>query len=93
MIGRASLAQLAAGGYASLTDNQKRIGCAKEHCMKFGAQVGCYSATWDEIRSVVGTIESGRWYSVYLADHFLPPNHGDASEFKRFEEEVITTFA
>ena len=29
---------------------------------------------------------------MYLADHFLPPNHGDASEFKRFEEEVIAAF-
>ena len=53
---------------------------AKEPRMKFGAQVSCYLTSWDDIRSVVETMESGRWHSVYLADHFLPPNRGDASE-------------
>lgn len=41
--------------------------------MKFGAQVSCYRTTWDDIRAVVETMEAGRWHSVYLADHFVPP--------------------
>ncbi len=44
---------------------------------KFGAQVSCYLTTWDDIRAVV---ETGRWYSVYLADHFVPPNGPGVSE-------------
>ena len=47
---------------------------------KFGAQVSCYLTTWDDIRAVVETMEAGRWYSVYLADHFVPPNRPGASE-------------
>lgn len=48
--------------------------------MKFGAQVSCYLTTWDEIRAVVETMEAGRWYSVYHADHFVPPNRPGTSE-------------
>ena len=47
---------------------------------KFGAQVSCYLPTWDDIRAVVETMEAGRWYSVYHADHFVPPNRPGASE-------------
>ncbi|MCY4579894.1 MAG: LLM class flavin-dependent oxidoreductase [Chloroflexi bacterium] len=47
---------------------------------KFGAQVSCYLTTWDDIRAVVETMEAGRWYSVYHADHFVPPNRPGASE-------------
>lgn len=41
--------------------------------MEFGAQVGCYRNHWDNIRDVVDIMESGRWSSVWFADHFLPP--------------------
>ena len=41
--------------------------------MKFGAQVGCYRTTWDEIRAVIDTMEAGRWGSLFFADHFVPP--------------------
>ena len=48
--------------------------------MKFGIQVSCYLTTWDAIRSVVETMEAGRWHSVYHADHFIPPNRPGSSE-------------
>ena len=41
--------------------------------MKFGAQVGVYATTWDNIRQVVECCDSGRWNSVWFADHYLPP--------------------
>ena len=47
---------------------------------KFGAQVSCYLTIWDDIRAVVETMEAGRWYSVYHADHFVPPNRPGVSE-------------
>ena len=48
--------------------------------MKFGIQVTCYLTTWDDIRSVVETMEAGRWHSVYHADHFIPPNRPSSME-------------
>ena len=48
--------------------------------MKFGVQVSCYLTTWDAIRSVVETMEAGRWHSVYHADHFIPPNRPSSME-------------
>ncbi len=41
--------------------------------MEFGAQVGCYRNSWDDIRAVVEGMEQGSWNSVWFADHFLPP--------------------
>ncbi len=41
--------------------------------MKFGAQVGCYRNTWDNIRDVVNLMEQGSWGSIWFADHYLPP--------------------
>jgi alkanesulfonate monooxygenase SsuD/methylene tetrahydromethanopterin reductase-like flavin-dependent oxidoreductase (luciferase family) len=41
--------------------------------MKFGAQVGCYRNSWDNIRDVVTLMENGRWDSIWFADHYLPP--------------------
>lgn len=41
--------------------------------MQFGAQVSCYRTTWDHIRTVIETLEAGRWDSIWFADHFLPP--------------------
>ena len=29
---------------------------------KFGAPVSCYLTTWDDIRAVAETMETGRWY-------------------------------
>ena len=61
--------------------------------MKFGAQVSCYLTTWDEIRAVVETMEAGRWYSVYHADHFVPPNRPGAGEFETAYEGYSTIAA
>ena len=41
--------------------------------MKFGAQVGVYRNTWEEIASVAKTMDQGRWDSIWFADHFIPP--------------------
>ena len=53
--------------------------------MQFGAQVGCYRIDWDDIRTVVETMDEGRWNSVWFADHFLPPPG-------RSEEEHLTAY-
>ena len=53
--------------------------------MKFGVQVNCYRTTWEEIRASIEALESGRWHSLWFADHFLPP-HGSR------EEEQLTAF-
>ncbi len=42
--------------------------------MKFGVQISCYVTTWDDIRRSVETLESGRWNSLWFADHFIPPS-------------------
>ncbi len=41
--------------------------------MDFGAQVGCYRNTWDNIRTVAEKLDAGRWGSIWFADHYLPP--------------------
>ena len=41
--------------------------------MEFGAQVGVYRNTWDDVSNVVSKLEAGRWASVWFADHYLPP--------------------
>ncbi len=41
--------------------------------MQFGAQVGVYRNTWDEISAVAQALEAGRWNSIWFADHYLPP--------------------
>ena len=51
--------------------------------MQFGAQVGCYRNTWDNIADVVKILDAGRWQSVWFADHYLPPP-------PRKEEEHLT---
>jgi alkanesulfonate monooxygenase SsuD/methylene tetrahydromethanopterin reductase-like flavin-dependent oxidoreductase (luciferase family) len=61
--------------------------------MKFGAQVSCYLTTWDEIRAVVETMEAGRWYSMYHADHFVPPNRPGAGEYETAYEGYSTIAA
>lgn len=41
--------------------------------MQFGAQVGVYRNTWDEISAVAQTLDAGGWSSIWFADHYLPP--------------------
>lgn len=41
--------------------------------MEFGAQVGCYRNTWEDIANVAGRLDAGRWSSIWFADHYLPP--------------------
>lgn len=48
--------------------------------MRFGAQVNVYQTRWDDIETVVGVLEEGRWNSVWFADHFLPPNRPPETE-------------
>ena len=40
----------------------------------FGAQVSAYLTSWDDIRAVAQTMDSGRFASIWFADHFVPPN-------------------
>lgn len=41
--------------------------------MEFGAQVGCYRNTWDNIADVTARLDAGCWSSIWFADHYLPP--------------------
>ncbi|MEM7028943.1 MAG: LLM class flavin-dependent oxidoreductase [Chloroflexota bacterium] len=41
--------------------------------MKFGAQLKAYRAEWDEMETYIQVMEAGRWNSLWLPDHFLPP--------------------
>ena len=41
----------------------------------FGSQLVNEQATWDDIKSVLEVMESGRWTSVFAYDHFIPPWH------------------
>ena len=61
--------------------------------MKFGIQVSCYLTTWDAMRAVVEAMEKGRWHSVYLADHFVPPNRPAAMERETAFEGLSTMAA
>ncbi len=49
------------------------LALSREYKMEFGAQVGCYRNTWDDIAAVVGRLDKGCWQSVWFADHYLPP--------------------
>ena len=39
----------------------------------FSSQLYNQATSWDDIVSVLNTMESGRWESVYFYDHFVPP--------------------
>jgi len=56
--------------------------------MKFGVQVNSFNATWDDIRAYIETVEAGRWNSLWVADHFLPPGarreQEDGTAFEAF---------
>jgi F420-dependent oxidoreductase-like protein len=41
--------------------------------MEFGAQLNVYEAQWDDIHTYIQAMEAGRWHSLWLPDHFLPP--------------------
>ncbi len=41
--------------------------------MRIGASVATYTTTWDDIHASVQTLEAGRWDSVWVPDHFVPP--------------------
>ena len=41
--------------------------------MKFGTQLNVYGAQWDDMHTYIQTMEAGRWNSLWLPDHFLPP--------------------
>ena len=41
--------------------------------MKFGTQLNIYRTQWDEIHPYILAMEAGRWNSLWLPDHFLPP--------------------
>lgn len=43
----------------------------------FSSQLYNQQTTWDEIKSVLMTMEYGRWESAYFYDHFVPPWHND----------------
>lgn len=47
--------------------------------MKFGAQVGVYATSWDNVRRVVEICDSGKWNSVWFADHYLPPGRPESA--------------
>ena len=41
----------------------------------FSSQLYNQATSWEEIKSVLAEMESGRWESVYFYDHFVPPWH------------------
>ena len=49
--------------------------------MKFGAQINSFEADWEAISAYIAALEGGRWNSLWIADHFLPPI-GDRDEGK-----------
>ncbi|MDE0224812.1 MAG: LLM class flavin-dependent oxidoreductase, partial [Gammaproteobacteria bacterium] len=51
--------------------------------MIFGLQTGQYNTQWSDVVAVAKTAEAGRWDSLWLSDHFMPPGvggHGGALE-------------
>ena len=41
----------------------------------FSSQLYNQNTSWEEIKSVLEVMESGRWESAYFYDHFVPPWH------------------
>ena len=61
--------------------------------MKFGTQVNSFEADWEAIGAYIGALEDGRWNSLWIADHFLPPI-GDRDERKNaFEAFTLLSVA
>ena len=61
--------------------------------MKFGAQINSFEADWEAISAYIAALEGGRWNSLWIADHFLPPI-GDRDEGKNcFEAFTLLSVA
>ena len=41
--------------------------------MQFGAQINNYLTSWESLLPTIKAVESGRWHSLWVSDHFLPP--------------------
>jgi len=54
--------------------------------MKFGVSVASYSTTWDNIRASIETMEAGRWGSLWVPDHFIPPSAWKGAEDQPMHE-------
>ncbi len=50
--------------------------------MQFGAQLKNYLTSWESILPTIETVESGRWHSLWVSDHFLPPAPGENLEHR-----------
>ena len=63
--------------------------------MKFGAQLMNYLCSWEDILPTIKTVESGRWHSLWVSDHFIPPAPGENVEHKEALEawSIITAAA
>ena len=61
--------------------------------MKFGVQVNCYNTTWDAIETSIETMESGRWDSLWFADHHLPPGQPNNEDRTAFEGYTLIAVA
>lgn len=62
--------------------------------MKFGVQVNCYRTSWAAIRASIDALESGRWHSLWFADHFLPPpGRRDEEHLPAFEGWTLISVA
>ncbi len=61
--------------------------------MQFGVQVNCYLTTWDDIKTSINAMETGRWDSIWFADHFLPPNRPNAEQGTAFEGYTLIAVA
>ncbi|MDE0660345.1 MAG: TIGR03560 family F420-dependent LLM class oxidoreductase [Gammaproteobacteria bacterium] len=44
--------------------------------MIFGLQMSQYNTRWSDVAAVAKTVEAGRWHSLWLSDHFMPPGRG-----------------
>lgn len=54
--------------------------------MKFGVSVASYSTTWDDIRASIETMEAGRFESLWVPDHFIPPSSWKGAEDQPMHE-------
>ena len=50
--------------------------------MQFGAQLKNYLTSWESILPTIKTVESGRWHSLWVSDHFLTPTPGENLEHR-----------
>ena len=59
--------------------------------MQFGAQLGNYGTTWEDIRSTVEVLEAGPWHSLWFSDHFMPPGNPKAAHGPALEGWTLLT--